>query len=348
MKRKDFLGSTATLFAAAALPHFTEKIINSSGKDKGRENILPLIPPYLKKGDSVGITSPAGYITLEEIQPSIKLIESWGYKIRIGETIGKRDFTFGGTDEERAKDLQQMLDDRNVKAIMCARGGYGAVRIIDKLKWEKFKTKPKWIIGFSDVTVIHSHLNKNLGIASIHSKMCNSFPDDWGKAELVQVETISSIQKAMSGEKMKYGIDFNKQNKAGIATGVLVGGNLKTLESLAASGSDINTTGKILFVEDTGEYMYSIDRMFWNLKRSGKLSQLKGLIIGGFKVKVDTDGDDFGKTLEEVVLEKVRQYNYPVCFDFPVGHQKNNFALKCGVKHKLIVQQQQCTLTEML
>ena len=345
MKRKDFLSSSVSLFAGANLPYFAEKTFEN---EKDTESVIPLIPPYLKRGDIVGITSPAGYITLEEIQPSIKLIESWGYKIRIGETIGKRDFTFGGTDEERAKDLQQMLDDRNVKAIMCARGGYGAVRIIDKLKWEKFKTKPKWIIGFSDVTVIHSHLNKNLGIASIHSKMCNSFPDDWGKAELVQVETISSIQKAMSGEKMKYDIDFNKQNKAGIATGVLVGGNLKTLESLAASGSDINTTGKILFVEDTGEYMYSIDRMFWNLKRSGKLSQLKGLIIGGFKVKVDTDGDDFGKTLEEVVLEKVRQYNYPVCFDFPVGHQKNNFALKCGVKHKLIVQQQQCTLTEML
>ncbi|HKO82424.1 MAG TPA: LD-carboxypeptidase [Chitinophagaceae bacterium] len=348
MKRKDFLSSASSLLAAATLPRFTERIINSSGKDKDEENILPLIPPYLKKGDCIGITSPAGYITFDEIQPSIKLIESWGYKVRIGETIGKRDFTFGGTDEERAKDLQQMLDDKSVKAIMCARGGYGAVRIIDKLKWEKFKIRPKWIIGFSDVTVIHSHINKNLGIASIHSKMCNSFPDDWTKAEPVQIDTINSIQKALSGEKMKYDIDYNARNKPGITMGVLVGGNLKTLESLAASGSDINTAGKILFVEDTGEYMYSIDRMFWNLKRSGKLSQLKGLIVGGFKIKVDTDGDEFGKTLEEVVLEKVKRYDYPVCFDFPVGHQKNNFALKCGVKHKLIVQQHQCTLTEML
>ena len=347
MKRKDFLSSSASLFAGAALPYFTEKILNTS-EEKDTGNILPLIPPYLKKGDTVGITSPAGYITLEEIQPAIKLLESWGYKIKIGETIGKRDFTFGGTDEERAEDLQQMIDDRSIKAIMCARGGYGAVRIIDKLKWERFKIKPKWIIGFSDITVIHSHLNKNLSIASVHSKMCNSFPDDWNNADPVQVETINSIQKALSGEKMKYDINFNMQNKTGIATGVLVGGNLKMLESLAASRSDINTAGKILFVEDTGEYMYSIDRMFWNLKRSGKLSKLKGLIVGGFKVKVDNDGDDFGKTLEEVVLEKVGRYSYPVCFDFPIGHQKNNFALKCGVKHKLIVQQQQCTLTEML
>lgn len=347
MKRKDFLSSSIYLFAGAALPYFTEKQIRSLENETDLESDLPLIPPYLKKGDTIGITSPAGYITMEEIQPAIKCIGNWGFKIKIGETIGKRDFTYGGNDEERAKDLQQMLDDRHIKAIMCARGGYGAIRIIDKLKWEKFKIKPKWIIGFSDVTVIHSHLNENLGIASIHSKMCNSFPDDWDKADPVQVETINSIQKALKGEKMKYDSNCNMQNKPGIATGVLVGGNLKTLESLAASRSDINTTGKILFVEDTGEYMYSIDRMFWNLKRSGKLSGLKGLIVGGFKVKVDNGDDDFGKTLEEVVLEKVRSYNYPVCFDFPVGHQKNNFALKCGVKHKLVVELQQCILTEM-
>ncbi|MGZ5218725.1 MAG: S66 peptidase family protein, partial [Chitinophagaceae bacterium] len=348
MKRKDFLSSAVSIFTIPALPGLAENIINRSrGKNNDDESLLPLIPPYLEKGDVIGITSPAGYITLEEIQPSIKLIESWGYKTRIGETIGKRDFTFGGSDEERAEDLQRMLDDRSIKAIMCARGGYGAVRIIDKLKWDKFKIKPKWIIGFSDVTVIHSHINKNLGIASIHSKMCNSFPDDWSKAEPVQVETINSIQQALSGEQMKYDLVFNSRNRNGAATGVLIGGNLKTLESLAASKSDINAAGKILFVEDTGEYMYSIDRMFWNLKRSGKLSQLKGLIVGGFKVKVDNDGEDFGKTLEEVVLEKVSAYNYPVCFDFPVGHQKNNFALKCGVKHKLIVQPQHGTLTEI-
>src|SRR5688500_12999524 len=144
MKRKDFLSSSASLFAAATLPYFNERTITTSDKHKEADNILPVIPPYLKKGDTVGITSPAGYITIEEIQPAIKLMEAWGYKIKIGETIGKRDFTFGGTDEERTKDLQQMLDDRSVKAIMCARGGYGAVRIIDKLKWEKFKIKPKW------------------------------------------------------------------------------------------------------------------------------------------------------------------------------------------------------------
>jgi muramoyltetrapeptide carboxypeptidase len=347
MKRKDFLSSSASLFTGAVLPPFPEKIINTNDNRKMGDDILPLIPPYLKKGDFVGITSPAGYISLEEIEPSVHLIENWGYRIRVGEAIGKRYFTFGGTDDERARDFQQMLDDKSIKAILCARGGYGAIRIIDKLKWDHFRTHPKWIIGFSDITVFHSHINRNLGVASIHSKMCNSFPDDWRKAEPIETATVLSIQKALSGEEMRYSVIPNSQNKTGMGTGILVGGNSKTIESLAGSKSDINTNGKILFVEDRGEYMYSIDRMFWNLKRSGKLSQLAGLILGGFKIRIDDAGEEFGRTLEEVVLEKVKQYNYPVCFDFPVGHQKNNFAMKCGVKHKLIVQQQQCTLTEL-
>jgi muramoyltetrapeptide carboxypeptidase len=306
------------------------------------------IPPYLKKGDVIGITCPAGFITAEDIQPAVIKMQEWGFEIKIGTTVGKKDATFGGTDEERLQDLQQMLDDKNIKAIMCARGGYGAVRIIDQLDFTKFALHPKWIIGFSDITVIHSHLNKNFGIASIHSKMCNSFPKEWSKAEPVQMETIESIQKCLSGEKMQYIVTANDKNKTGTATGVLVGGNLKTLETLAGSKSDINTDGKILFVEDTGEYLYSIDRMFWNLKRTGKLSRLKALIIGGFKVKPAEDpADEFGKNLFDIVLEKVKEYNYPVCFDFPVGHQKNNFALKCGIKHQLSISTTDCTLKEI-
>jgi len=346
MKRKDFLGSSACLFAGAILP-LAEEIKDTGNNGAIGNKTLPVVPPYLKKGDYVGITSPAGFISLDEIQPSISLIEDWGYRVKVGDTIGKKDFTFGGTDDERARDFQSMLDDKSIKAIMCARGGYGAIRIVDKLKWDIFRTRPKWVIGFSDITVFHSHINNNLGIASIHSKMCNSFPDHWNKAEPIQVETILSIRQALRGQQMKYTMIPNRQNKTGIGTGVLVGGNIKTLESLAASKSDINTDHKILFVEDTGEYMYSIDRMFWHLKRSGKLSQLAGLIVGGIKVKIDDAGEEFGRTLEEVVLEKVKHYDYPVCFDFPVGHQKNNFALKCGVKHKLFVQQQECTLTEI-
>ena len=338
MNRKNFLSSILPFTASA---NDTIK-----GHNQIDPEARPLIPAYLKKGDTIGITCPAGFITSEEIKPAIDKLIEWGFEISIGNTVGKRDFTFGGTDDERLNDFQQMLDDKKIRAILCARGGYGAVRIIDKIDFSKFAVHPKWIIGFSDITVMHSHLNRNYGIASIHSKMCNSFPDDWSKAEPVQIETIESIQKCLTGEKLNYPIIPNQKNKTGIATGILVGGNLKTIESLTGSKSDLVTTNKILFVEDTGEYLYSIDRMFWNLKRSGKLSNLGALIVGGFKIKKDDEGEEFGKILEEIVLEKVKEFNYPVCFDFPVGHQKNNFALKCGLRHTLTVGLNECFLTE--
>ncbi|MEJ0105633.1 MAG: LD-carboxypeptidase [Bacteroidota bacterium] len=206
----------------------------------------------MKKGDTIGITAPAGYITLEEIQPAMQVIENWGYKIKVGDTIGKEISPSAVQMTKRAEDFQQMLDDPKIKAILSARGGYGTIRIVDRLKWEKFKKKPKWIIGFSDVTVIHSFLNRQFGIASIHSKMCNSFPDDWTKAEPIQVETIESINKALRGGKMSYSAVPNMNNRMGIAEGKLVGGNLKTLETMSATMSDLITVNKILFVEDTG------------------------------------------------------------------------------------------------
>ena len=337
MKRKDFLSSIIPAVASfKALSLEAEEPIKKS-----------TIPPYLKKGDTIGITSPAGFITLEEIQPALLKLKEWGFNVATGNTIGKRDYSFGGTDAERLTDLQQMLDDKNIKAILCARGGYGAVRIIDQVNLSAFKKNPKWIIGFSDITVLHSHLNRHTTIASIHSKMCSSFPSDWNVAEPIQKETIESIRQCLQGEPILYTIIPNINNKPGSATGQLVGGNLKTLESLAGSTSDINTKNKILFVEDTGEYLYSIDRMFWNLKRSGKLTHLKGLIIGGFKIKPDSAGEEFGKSLEEIVLEKVKEFNYPVCFDFPVGHQKNNFALKCGAIHQLQIRENAAHFTEI-
>jgi muramoyltetrapeptide carboxypeptidase len=338
MNRKRFINSILTLGVLPGL-HFDERELTDEPEKINT-------PGYLRNGDIIGITAPAGHIELEEIQPAIIQMESWGFKTKVGNTIGKKDFTFGGTDAERASDFQQMLDDPSIKAIMCARGGYGMVRIIDRLNFTRFAKKPKWIIGFSDLTVIHSHLNRNYGIASIHSKMCNSFPDDWSKAEFIQVETINSIRQALSGEEMKYKVDAHPSNLLGKAEGVLVGGNLKTLETLSGTKSDINTAGKILFVEDTGEYLYSIDRMFWNLERTGKLSKLKGLLVGGFKVKKDDEGEDFGRSVYDIVLERVKKYEYPVCFDFPVGHQKNNFALKCGMKHSLEVKEDEVIFKE--
>ena len=343
MNRKRFIRSASALFAS--FPFGSRQLQSPNDKTEDQQFI---IPEYLKRGDTIGITSPAGYITLEEITPATRQMEGWGFKLKIGESIGKRLFTFGGTDEERRIDFQNMLDDPSIKAIMCARGGYGFLRIIDQLKFEKFRSKPKWIIGFSDLTVLHSHLIRNYKIASLHSKMCNSFPEDWNKAELIQVETILSIRRALSGEKLQYSAIPNEKNRLGNAEGILVGGNLKTLESLAGSKSDLNTDGKILFVEDTGEYLYSIDRMFWNLKRTGKLSGLRGLIVGGFKVKPDDPGEEFALSVQEIVLEKVRASKFPVCFDFPVGHQKNNFAIKCGVKHLLKVEPREVVLKEII
>ena len=311
------------------------------------EPAIPMAPPVLKPGDRIAITSPAGYISAEAILPAVEQLKSWGLEVVTGSSVGKRDFTFGGTDEERRYDFQQLIRDPAVKAILCARGGYGVVRIIDRIDFSPLAEHPKWIIGFSDITVLHCHLNRNYGLASLHSKMCNSFPSNWKEADAVQKETILSIKDALMGKPADYSTSPSLFNRNGSAEGVLVGGNLKTIESLAGSKSDLRTTNKILFVEDTGEYLYSIDRMFWNLKRSGKLDHLAGLIVGGFKTKPAEDpAEEFGKTLEQIVLEKLDGCNYPVCFNFPVGHQKNNYALKCGVIHKLTVTSTEVRLSE--
>ena len=333
MKRKRFLGSLmgSTLLAVPAFrsgPELKKTIWNE----------LPWrIPPYLKSGDTIGITCPAGYMTRAEIEPSVRIMKEWGFNLRIGKTVGLRDFTFGGTDEQRLSDLQQMLDDPSIQAIMCARGGYGCVRIIDQLDFRKFAEKPKWIVGFSDITVLHAQLNHGLHIASIHSKMCNSFPENPGDAEKGQWDSIVSIQQALTGKPIEYPIVYDPGNRVGSGMGVLAGGNLKTIETLAGSASDLQTDGMILFLEDAGEYLYSIDRMFYNLKRTGKLKNLKGLLIGGFRVKPDDPGDDFGKSIYNIVHDQVAAYKYPVCFNFPVGHQKINYALKCGVQYDLRV-----------
>ena len=331
MKRKRFLGSLLGSPMLAAATWQTDK----GPKAVTLNDVTWRIPPYLKAGDTIGITCPAGYMTQSEIQPAVKILKSWGFNLRIGKTVGEREFTFGGTDARRLADLQEMLDDPSLQAIMCARGGYGSVRIIDQLDFRKFITKPKWIIGFSDITVIHAQLNHNYQIASIHSKMCNSFPEFPEQAEKGQWDSILSIQSALLGKPIEYPVVYDPANRKGIGRGILAGGNLKTIESLAGSASDLRTDGMILFLEETGEYLYSIDRMFYNLKRTGKLANLNGLLIGGFKVKPDDPGDEFGRSVYNIVLDQVANYNYPVCFNFPVGHQKVNYALKCGVHYEL-------------
>ena len=340
MKRKHFL--SLLLSASAIAPAFSRYKVRSV-KHEFESDTTPFsrfkIPAYLKPGDIIGITSPASYISIADIQPAKELMESWGFQVVVGKSVGQKEYNLGGTDSERAADLQSMLNDPQIKAIMCARGGYGVVRIIDQLNFDAFKKNPKWVIGFSDITLLHTHINSRCGVASLHSKMCNSFPSDWNKANPMQIETILSIRQTLAGDPVKYTATSSANNRFGRVEGILVGGNSSLIETAAGTPSDLNTDGKILFLEDTQEQLYSIDRMLWNLKRTGKLDRLKGLIIGGFKIKADTPGEEFGKTLHDLVLEKVMEFDYPVCFDFPVGHQVNNYALKCGAPHIFTVDQ---------
>lgn len=291
-----------------------------------------IIPPYLQKGDIIGLVCPAGFMPMEKIQTAITTLHTWGFTVEKGSTLGGMSTNyFSATDEERMNDLQVMMDDTNIKAILCARGGYGTGRIIEKLNFKKFRKDPKWVIGFSDITVLHSHLLSNYKIASLHAPMAAAFNDDEYKNEYVQ-----SLYLALVGTESNYKSDTHQFNRRGKATGRLVGGNLALLAHLIGTSSDINTKNKILFIEDIGEYIYNVDRMMNQLKRSGKLDKLAGLIVGKFSDMKDTDRP-FGQTAEEVIRDIVKEYDYPVCFNFPVSHDKENYALKIGVKYTLKV-----------
>ena len=300
------------------------------------------IPPYLKKGDTIGITCPAGYMPYERIEVCVNTLQLWGYKVVIGNTLqSKSQNYFSGTDEERLTDFQQMLDDDNIKAILCGRGGYGTGRIINDINFKKFRKKPKWIIGFSDITILHTHIFNNYNIATLHSPMAGAFADAGVKSKAIQ-----SLKAALSGKPAKYSIESSVYNKPGEATGTLIGGNLALLAHIIGSSSDINTKNKILFIEDTGEYLYNIDRMLYQLKHSGKLKQLAGLVIGGFTDMKDTQRP-FGKNMYELVSDIIKEYKYPVCFDFPVSHADENYALKTGVKWSLKVSKSKTVLKEL-
>lgn len=300
------------------------------------------VPPALKKGDTIGIVCPAGFMPLEKTDQCIASLQQWGFRVKMGKTPGHQFHYFSGTDEERLADLQQMLDDDTVQAVLCGRGGYGMSRIIDQLQWNKFREQPKWVIGYSDITLLHSHLYANLQIASLHSPMAGAFNDSTGENDIY----LDSIRKAICGETMQYSCQLHPMNKQGVATGPLTGGNLSLLAHQVGSASDFDTKGHLLFVEDVGEYIYNIDRMWIQLKRSGKLDQLAGLIVGSFSDTKDTTVP-FGREVYDIILEQVKDYAYPVCFGFPVGHVHENFALKSGVAHHLAIQSGGVTLTEL-
>jgi muramoyltetrapeptide carboxypeptidase len=299
------------------------------------------IPSYLKKGDTIGITCPAGYMKLEKAQACITVLQQWGYEVLVGKTLGSKSKTyFSGTDEERLNEFQAMLDAPEIKAILCGRGGYGVGRIIDQLDFTAFKKNPKWIIGFSDITIFHAHINRNYKIATLHSSMASAFNDGGYKNKYVQ-----SIKAALEGTKASYSCKTHRLNHTGKATAELVGGNLALIAHLTGTKSEYQTKGKILFLEDIGEQHYNIDRMLHQLKRSGKLNDLAGLIIGGFTDMQDTERP-FGRKVYDIIHDLINEYKYPVCFGFPVSHGKENLALKVGASYQLTVSKQSVQLKE--
>lgn len=281
----------------------------------------------MQPGDKIALVSTARKVNLEEMQPAIATLQSWGLEVILGETIGAAYNQFAGPDEVRRNDLQRMLDDVSVKAILCARGGYGTARILDQLDFSRFAENPKWIIGFSDVTALHAHLYK-LGFESLHAIMPVLFPREGSEA------AIESLRRLLFGEEITYSAPAHIFNRFGTAEGELVGGNLSILHTIIGTKSDFDYNGKILFLEDLDEYLYHIDRMLVHLVRCGKLENLAGLIIGHMSDMKDNT-IPFGRNAYEIILEHTAKYNYPVCFDFPVGHEAHNLALVCGRKVRL-------------
>ena len=294
-------------------------------------------PPYLTIGDTVAITCPAKKLT-RDILDAVTLLESWGLNVVLGETVKASWHQFAGTDELRASDMQQFLDDPNIKAIFAARGGYGTIRIIDRIDFSVFKKHPKWIIGFSDITVLHSHIQAVYKTESIHGQMPLTIPD----GSSVSLET---LRKALFNEALDYNYTSAVKNRSGEANAVLIGGNLTLLVMMAGSVSEQDYSEKILFLEDVGEYLYNIDRMLYQLKRSGKLDHLAGLVLGKFSDTKDTE-TPFGKTVDEIIHDLVKEYRFPICYDFPVSHETENYALKTGAVYELTVTDKKVRLKE--
>ena len=283
-------------------------------------------PPYLKKGDKIALVCPAKKLP-KSIDKAIALLTEWGLEVVVGESIYASHHQFAGTDELRAADIQHFLDDSSIKAIIAGRGGYGTIRIIDALDFTQFNLHPKWIVGFSDITVLLSHIIAQSEIQCIHGQMPYTFEES-------TFEALDSLRKALFGEKQTYVYESDFVNRSGEAEGILIGGNLTLITMLQGSASEMNFDNKILFLEDVGEHEYSIDRMLRMLKRAGKLANLNGLIIGAFN-EIEAEKISFGQTVDEVIWDIVKEYDYPVCFNFPTGHIENNLSMVLGAEVSL-------------
>lgn len=295
-------------------------------------------PPLLRKGDTVGIAAPSSYLRKTELEPGLELISSWDLKVVIGKNVYRRNNSFAGTDDQRAEDFQSMLDNPDIKAIICARGGYGTVRIIRQLNFDKFLKNPKWIAGCSDITILHGYL-QNLGVESLHSEMPRFVPP--AEPDLASMD---SLRAALFGETRQYTIQPNKDNRPGKSRGTLTGGNLSVLYSFAGSDLEPDLAGRILFIEDIGEYLYHIDRMMMNLSIRGRLKDLKGLIVGTMN-NMMVSGSGYRKPAYTVIREAVSAYGFPVMFGFPAGHAHPNMSLILGREVEITVDSNQCTLT---
>ena len=280
-----------------------------------------ITPEFLQKGDTVAILATARKIDLATLQPGIKLLESWGLHVVIGKTIGLDNHQLAGEDWQRATDFQQMLDDPKIKAIWAAKGGYGTVRIIDRIDFSKFRQKPKWIIGFSDMTVLHSHLN-NMNVETLHGIMAIS-------VKTATPQAVETFRKSLFGEKLEYHLPPHDYNVKGKAKAELIGGNLSVLYSILGSKSQVDPKGKILFIEDLDEYLYHIDRMMMNLKRNGWFDHVKAVIIGGMTEMKDND-IPWGKDALQIVQDIFKDCKFPVIYNFPAGHIKDNRAMILG------------------
>jgi muramoyltetrapeptide carboxypeptidase len=297
-------------------------------------------PKYLTKGSVIGITCPSGYVSHDRVAHAIKVLERWGFAVKLGKTVGTEHHYFSGDDNARLADLQRMLDDPAIGAVLMGRGGYGMSRIIDDIDFSSFAQNPKWVCGFSDITILHNHMQARFDICSLHSPMCGAF-----KPETENEEHLKSFYAALTGESLYYHAPPHGLNRLGEIEGRLTGGNLAILAHLTGSASEVSTDGKILFIEDIGEHLYNIDRLMLNLKRAGKLDNLKGLVVGGLTDLQDTERP-FGQTAEEIIFDKVKEYNYPVCFNFPCGHQDVNYTLKLNANHKLSISETGTTLAD--
>lgn len=296
-------------------------------------------PPYLKTGDTVAIVAPAGILKNREetIEKAKSLLISWGLNVVLGKNVFNQKNHFAGTDEERLQDFQEALDNPTIKAIWAARGGYGTVRILDNINLSKFKKKPKWIVGYSDITAFHNHVN-NLGFETLHAMMPTSLEE---KPEEI-VETIASFKNALFGGKLSYEIPSSTYNRNGKISGEIVGGNLSILMSMLGSKSQLKTDGKILFIEEIGEYEYAIDRMLQSLKRAGYFNNLKGVVLGNIS-KIRKNPTAWGSTIEELILA-VLPKEIPILFDFPAGHEADNRALFFGRKVEIHIQKDTSTV----